>query len=137
MIRFLAVDDVNRLHDLTISAHGGAAGIRDSALLDAAVAMPMQSFGGEYLHEGIAAMAAAYLFHICQAHAYVDGNKRTAALAALVFLTVNDATALPSPEALESTTLAVAAGELSKTELVNRFEAGLDRNRTDADPQTP
>ena len=74
MIRFLAVDDVNRLHDLTIRAQGGSVGIRYSALLDAAVAMPMQSFAGEYLHQGIAAMAAAYLFHICQAHAYVTAT---------------------------------------------------------------
>ena len=129
MIRFLAVDNVNRLHDLTISAHGGAAGIRDSALLDAAVAMPMQSFGGQYLHEGIAAMAAAYLFHICQAHAYVDGNKRTAVLSALAFLTVNDAGPLPSPVELERVTMAVARGELSKGELVQWFVANLDPDR--------
>ena len=122
MIRFLAVDDVNRLHDLTIRAQGGSVGIRDSALLDAAVAMPMQSFAGEYLHQSIAAMAAAYLFHICQAHAYVDGNKRTAVLASLVFLTINQSGTLPSPEALESITMAVARGELSKEELVEWFE---------------
>lgn len=73
MIRFLSVDDVNRLHELTVANHGGSPGIRDSGLLDAAVAMPMQSFGGEYLHPDIPAMAAAYHFHICQAHAYVDG----------------------------------------------------------------
>ncbi|MCY3839641.1 MAG: type II toxin-antitoxin system death-on-curing family toxin [Gammaproteobacteria bacterium] len=126
MTRFLSVDDVNRLHDLTISRHGGSAGIRDSALLDAAVAMPMQSFGGQYLHEGIAAMAAAYLYHICQAHAYVDGNKRTAALASLVFLTVNDTGPLPSPVELERVTMAVARGETSKGKLVEWFVASLD-----------
>lgn len=128
MIRFLAVDDVNRLHELTISAQGGSTGIRDSALLDAAVAMPMQSFGGRYLHDGIAAMAAAYPYHICQAHAYVDGNKRAAVLAALVFLSVNGARLLPSPEELEDVTMAVATGELSKEELVQWFEARVDRN---------
>ena len=126
MTRFLSVDDVNRLHDLTISRHGGSAGIRDSALLDAAVAMPMQSFGGQYLHEGIAAMTAAYLYHICQAHAYVDGNKRTAALASLVFLTVNDAGPLPSPVELERVTMAVARGETSKGKLVEWFAASLE-----------
>ena len=131
MTRFLSVDDVNRLHDLTISRHGGSAGIRDSALLDAAAAMPMQSFGGRYLHEGIAAMAAAYLYHICQAHAYVDGNKRTAALASLVFLTVNDAGPLPSPVELERVTMAVARGETSKGKLVEWFVASLD-----SDPET-
>ena len=129
MTRFLAVDDVNRLHDLTINRQGGSPGIRDSAMLDAAVSMPMQSFGGQYLHEGIAAMAAAYLFHICQAHAYVDGNKRTAVLSALAFLTVNDAGPLPSPVELERVTMAVARGELSKGELVQWFVANLDPDR--------
>ena len=129
MTRFLAVDDVNRLHDLTINRQGGSLGIRDSAMLDAAVSMPMQSFGGQYLHEGIAAMAAAYLFHICQAHAYVDGNKRTAVLSALAFLTVNDAGPLPSPVELERVTMAVARGELSKGELVQWFVANLDPDR--------
>ena len=129
MIRFLSVDDVNRLHDLTISRHGGSPGIRDSALLDAAVSMPMQSFGGQYLHEGIAAMAAAYLYHVCQAHAYVDGNKRTAVLASLVFLTANDAGPLPSPVELERVTMAVARGETSKGELVEWFVADLAPDR--------
>ena len=85
MIRFLSIDDVSRLHELTVTTHGGATGIRDIGLLDAAVSMPMQTFGGDYLHDGVGAMAAANLFHLCQAHAFVDGNKRTGVLAALVF----------------------------------------------------
>ena len=122
MIRFLNIDDVNRLHELTILNHGGSSGIRDAGLLDAAVAMPMQSFGGEYLHEGVAAMAAAYLFHICQAHAYVDGNKRTAALASLVFLATNGVHPLPQAEDLEKATLDVASGGMSKGKLVDWFQ---------------
>lgn len=122
MIRFLTVDDVNRLHELTIEAHGGRAGIRDAGLLEAAVAMPRQSFGGDYLHRGLPAMAAAYLFHICQAHAYVDGNKRAAVLAALVFLQVNDVDPLPEPAELERVTLRVAKGEVKKADLIDWFE---------------
>ena len=125
MIRFLSVDDVNRLHDRTIDAQGGAPGIRDSGLLDAAVAMPMQTFGGEYLHPDIPDMAAAYHYHICQAHAYVDGNKRTAALASLAFLTANGATTLPPPDELEDVTLVVAGGEMSKAEITAWFRAQL------------
>ena len=122
MIRFLVVDDVNRLHQLTIETHGGLPGIRDVGLLEAAVSMPLQTFDGEYLHPGIPAMAAAYLFHICQAHAYVDGNKRTAALAALVFLGVNGLEPLPEPDELEQMTMSVAKGELAKPELSSWFE---------------
>ena len=51
--------------------------------------MPQQGFGGAYVHEDLAAMAAAYLYHIAENQPYVDGNKRTAVAAALVFLAVN------------------------------------------------
>ena len=125
MIRFLSVDDVNRLHERTVRLQGGSPGIRDSGLLDAAVAMPMQTFGGEYLHSGIPAMAAAYHFHICQAHAYVDGNKRTAVLAALAFLAANGVAVLPAPEELEDATLAVASGTMSKEEITAWFETRI------------
>ena len=125
MIRFLSVDDVNRLHERTVDLQGGSPGIRDSGLLDAAVAMPMQTFGGEYLHSGIPAMAAAYHFHICKAHAYVDGNKRTAVLAALAFLAANGVAVLPAPEELEDATLAVASGTMSKEEITAWFETRI------------
>jgi len=125
MIRFLTVDDVNRLHELTLGAQGGLPGIRDVGLLEAAVSMPVQTFGGEYLHPGLPAMAAAYLFHICQAHAYGDGNKRTAVLAALAFLVVNEVRLLPEPGELEQMTLKVARSELTKSELCAWFEQQL------------
>lgn len=113
-VRFLSVDDVLAIHDDTIRHEGGQGGLRDAGLLESAVLMPQQQFGGEYLHPGLPEMAAAYLFHIAQNHAFYDGNKRTAALAALVFLDVNGVDALPPPDELERITLAVAAGETSK-----------------------
>ena len=125
MIRFLTVDDVNRLHALTLENQGGRPGIRDVGLLEAAVSMPVQTFGGEYLHPGLPAMASAYLFHTCQAHAYVDGNKRTAVLAALAFLVVNEVRLLPEPGELEQMTLKVARSELTKSELSAWFEQQL------------
>lgn len=116
-IIFLSVDDVLLLHADTIDIDGGSHGIRDHGLLDAAVAMPRQQFGGAYLHEDMAAMAAAYLYHIAQNHPFVDGNKRAAVMSALVFLKVNGIDDLPSPKDLELITLQVAAGELSKEKL--------------------
>ena len=118
-IRFLSVDDVLAIHADTIAHEGGLAGIREPGLLESAVLMPQQQFGSEYLHDGLPAMAAAYLFHIAQNHAFLDGNKRTAVLSALVFLAVNDVEALPDPAALERTTLAVAASRCSKDELTD------------------
>ena len=114
---FLSVDDVLLLHTDTINIDGGSHGVRDHGLLDAAVAMPRQQFGGEYLHEDLPAMAAAYMFHIAQNHPFIDGNKRAAVLSSLAFLTVNEVEALPDPKALESITLQVAAGELGKDAL--------------------
>ncbi len=71
---------------MQLSHYGGATGIRDSGLLESAVMMPQASFGGQYVHNGIYELAAAYAFHIAQNQPFVDGNKRTALVAALVFL---------------------------------------------------
>lgn len=120
-IRFLSVDDVLAIQENTIAVEGGLAGVRDTGLLESAVLMPQQRFGGEYLHPDLAAMAAAYLFHIAQNHAFHDGNKRTGVLAALVFLTVNGVETLPGPDELERITLQVAAGETGKAELTEWF----------------
>ena len=116
-VRFLSIEDVLTIHGNTISMEGGLSGLRDAGLLESAVLMPQQRFAGEYLHAGLAEMATAYLFHIAQNHAFHDGNKRTAVLAALVFLDVNDVGVLPAPDALEEVTLSVAAGEMTKGEL--------------------
>lgn len=94
------------------------AGIRDTNLLESAVMMPQQQFGGNYLHEDLSAMAAAYLFHIAKNHAFFDGNKRTAALTMLLFLKANSIEVLPNPSELEQITLDVASGKLSKDELI-------------------
>lgn len=79
--------------------------------------MPQQQFGGEHLHADVAAMAAAYLFHIVQNHAFHDGNKRAGVLASLVFLSTNGVETLPAPDALEEKTMGVASGEIQKAEL--------------------
>ena len=125
-MRFLSVDDVLAIHENTIAHEGGLAGLRDPGLLESAVLMPQQQFGGQYLHPGMAAMAAAYLFHIASNHAFHDGNKRTAALAALVFLEVNGAETLPPPEELEEITLRVAAGQCGKEELTEWMRRHTD-----------
>lgn len=118
-IRFLSVDDVLAIHEDTIRHEGGLPGVRDLGLLVSAVMMPQQQFAGDYLHKGLAAMAAAYLYHIAQNHSFDDGNKRTAALAALVFLDANDVTRLPQPEELGHLTLSVAASKTNKDQLTS------------------
>jgi len=116
---FLSVDNVLYLHADTIKAEGGCEGIRDLALLESAVLMPQQQFGGEYLHADLPAMAAAYLFHICCNHPFLDGNKRTAAMAAFVFLDANRREMTASEAEFEHTVLQVAAGSVSKDDLTD------------------
>lgn len=118
-IIFLSVEDVLLLHVDTIDVDGGSHGVRDHGLLDAAVAMPRQQFGGAYLHEGMAAMAAAYLFHIAQNHPFVDGNKRAAVMSALAFLSANGVELTMVPSDLEAITLKVAAGDMAKEKLTS------------------
>jgi death-on-curing protein len=118
-VRFLSVENVLAIHANTIAEEGGSAGVRDIGLLESAVAMPQATFEGVSLHPGLAAMAAAYLFHLCQNHAFVDGNKRAAAFSTVLFLALNGIPddALPPESDLEQVTLSVARGEMTKTDL--------------------
>src|ERR1700712_2200535 len=87
---FLSLDEVLEIHEQQIERYGGSSGLRDGAGLESAVATPQVTFGGDFLHPSIPAMAAAYLFHLCQNHPFIDGNKRVGANAAIAFLLMND-----------------------------------------------
>ncbi|MCA9559374.1 MAG: type II toxin-antitoxin system death-on-curing family toxin [Myxococcales bacterium] len=113
--------DVLTIHRDTIRHEGGRPGLRDPGLLDAAVRMPVERFSDQYLHPSLAAMAAAYLFHLAKNHPFVDGNKRVALSAALLFLLANDVEALPDEDEAADVTIAVAAGEIGKDALVAWF----------------
>jgi death on curing protein len=116
-IRFLTVDLVLGLHARAIREHGGSPGLRDRRLLESAVAMPAQGFGGQYFHPTLHEMAAAYLFHLCMNHPFEDGNKRVALTAALVFLDLNGFDVNATNPEVRDLTLAVAAGRLGKSEV--------------------
>ena len=112
---FLDVEDVLLIHEQQLARYGGAAGVRDAALLESAVAMPRATAGGEFAHEDLFAMAAAYAFHIAQNQPFVDGNKRTGLLAALVFLELNGVVIADSGGRLYDAMMAVAERRLDKT----------------------
>lgn len=118
---FLDLGDVLRIHEDQIARYGGLPGLRDVGLLLSAIAVPQATFGRKYLHEDLFAMAAAYLFHITRNHAFVDGNKRTGAAAALVFLDLNDVEVLAREDALAELVLAVARGAKTKAEIATFF----------------
>ena len=88
-LKHLTVAAVKAIHGEVLAAHNGAAGIRDETLLESAVAAPKASMMGQALISDPIEIAAAYLFYICKNHAFVDGNKRTALAACLVFLEEN------------------------------------------------
>lgn len=119
---FLEVDDVLEIHATQLEAYGGAAGVRDRGLLESAVAQPQTSFGGTFAHEGLFAMAAAYLFHIVCNHPFVDGNKRAGLLAALVFLDVNGISISHPSDALYELTMGVAEGRTDKAAIAAELE---------------
>ncbi|MBA3386089.1 MAG: type II toxin-antitoxin system death-on-curing family toxin [Chthoniobacterales bacterium] len=84
---FITLEQVLRLHEQSLSAYGGIGGIRDSGGLSSAVGQPLNDYF--YGQADLFAIAAAYAFHIAQAQAFLDGNKRTAITAALSFLEQN------------------------------------------------
>lgn len=114
MLRHLTVEAVRAIHEEVLKAHGGSPGLRDAALLESAVAAPQASYGGEPLLSDPVEVAAAYLFYLCKNHPFVDGNKRTALGACLVFLDSNgllDDAGAPAKavDAWEALALGVAA----------------------------
>jgi death on curing protein len=112
---------VLRIHRSLIEAYGGIEGVRDIGLLHSAIAMPQASFGGTFLHKDLFEMAAAYLYHITQNHPFLDGNKRTGAATAIVFLAMNDIDLQADEDALVELTLTVAEGRTGKQEIAELF----------------
>lgn len=84
---WLNADEVLRLHDLILDASGGGSGLRSDNLLQSALARPQALYS--YGEQGIFQLAACYAEAISRNHAFVDGNKRTAIMAAAVFLKRN------------------------------------------------
>lgn len=121
--RFLTLDEVLSLHETAIDAHGGSHGVRDHGLLESALAMAPQSFGGEFAHEVPFAMAAAYLFHVCKNHPFVDGNKRTALAACVVFLRLNGWELGASEEAAVEAVLNISTDVWNKAKAAEWLES--------------
>lgn len=123
---FLDLDDALQIHEHQIEVYGGSHGVRDLGLLQSALAMPRATFGGEYLHEDIIAMASAYLYHIVQNHPFIDGNKRAGLAVALEFLKLNGLKLTIGHDELTELVYAVASGEADKA-VIAEF---LQRNST-------
>ena len=118
-IIFLTKDQILHLHRNAINDYEGSELIRDKNLLDSAIAQPKATFDGNYLHENIFIMAAAYFFHISQNQPFMDGNKRTGFLAMAAFLKINGFILNSSNEIIYPILFEVAEGKLDKSELAD------------------
>jgi death-on-curing protein len=106
---------------MQIAEHGGAAGLRDAGMLDSAVARPVTLYG--YGETDIFRLAAAYAFSLVRNHPFVDGNKRSAFLAAYVFLRVNGHAVVADEASAATMTLALAAGDITEDDFTDWLKA--------------
>ncbi|MBI5552045.1 MAG: type II toxin-antitoxin system death-on-curing family toxin [Desulfobacterales bacterium] len=121
---FLSLAEVLEIHQDQVARYGGASGIRDIELLKSALGMPSATFGGQFLHTDIYEMAAAYLFHLVKNHPFIDGNKRTGAVAALIFLALNNFDFDAPEDDFADMVLSVVRGDLDKADValfIRRF----------------
>jgi|SRR6266446_5410153 death-on-curing protein len=112
---WLDIDIMLDVHAEQLALFGGADGVRDSGLLESALARPMNKIA--YGETDLASLAAAYAFGIARNHPFVDGNKRSAFASLIVFLGLNGIDFAPATEAATAIMLSLAAGEVSEKSL--------------------
>jgi death-on-curing protein len=125
----LTVEMVREIHAEAIARFGGSDGVRDSALLESAVAAPQASFGGKSPYRELAEVAAAYLYYLCRNHPFIDGNKRVALGSCIVFLRVNGVEPRPDGPEWEELVLAIAAGSLGREQTTTRLRELLSTGK--------
>ena len=118
-IVWLLEETIIVIHHRQIAEHGGGEGLRDEGLLSSALARPQNLFTYRDPRPDLAALAAAYAFGIARNHPFVDGNKRTALVAARTFLLLNNINFEASQDEKFLTFLRLAEGSLSEDELAN------------------
>lgn len=116
---YLTVEQILFIHMRLINETGGSPGLRDLALLEAAVARSQATFGGEDLYPDLFGKGAALLASLIGNHPFVDGNKRVGITAAGLFLLRNGFRLTASNAVLEAFTLRVAQSELSMGEIAD------------------
>jgi death-on-curing protein len=118
---YLSLAQVVALQRELLAAFGGLAGIRERSSLEASIARPAMTFGGEDLYADLASKAGALLHSLVLNHPFLDGNKRAGAAAAELFLELNGLALAASDQEFESVTLATARGEMSAEALAIWF----------------
>ena len=112
MTVYLSLEQLRALHRIQLELFGGSGGLRDKGALEAAMARPQMTFGGEDLYPDLAGKVAALMHSLVMNHPFVDGNKRVGAMAAELFLEANDHVLETSDEGLTELTWALARHEI-------------------------
>ncbi|MEZ4728907.1 MAG: type II toxin-antitoxin system death-on-curing family toxin [Caldilineaceae bacterium] len=121
---FLRKQEILLLHTRLIELFGGSPGLRDSGALESALTAPENR--ASYENPSLAVRAATYAYHLTQAHAFVDGNKRVAAAATELFVELNGKKLLATNDQLVTLFLQIAAGEVNREEVEHFFTLWLD-----------
>ncbi len=111
---FFSKEEVLELHRLNIERFGGSHGLRDEGAFESALNAAENRF--YYEQADVITCAATYGFHLCQAHAFVDGNKRIGAIACELFLKDNGLTLAITNEQVIETFLKIASSEMTRDE---------------------
>ncbi len=125
----LSVEIVREIHAEALGQFGGLDGVRDENLLASAVLAPQASVGGESPFADLVEVAAAYLFYLCRNHPFLDGNKRTAMMAAIIFLRLNGFESAPDSEHWESLMVDVSASRIDRATTTRRLRKLVKRHR--------
>ena len=129
-MRYLTLVEIVELQRRLVREFGGVEGIHNQHALEAAIAQPMQTFGGGDLYAGLVAKAAALAFFLATGHAFRDGNKRIAHAAMEITLLLNGVVLTAPVAEQESIMLALASGKLSRGEFTRWVEHHVSKAGT-------
>ena len=118
-IRFLPIEAALTIHADLLQRYGGQPGLRDRGLLESALAQPKMTFARKHVHKTIFDMAAAYGFHVCKNHPFVDGNKRVSLVLMDIFLQKNGWEIVAHEEETYSMVMELASGKFTKPQLAH------------------
>ena len=116
-MKYLTTDQVVRLHKVLIETSGGSSGIRDKGTLDAALKAPLQTFDDCELFPSILDKATRLAYGLIKNHPFIDGNKRIATHAMLIFLSLNGMMLSYEDEELIDIILKVASSQANESDL--------------------
>ena len=125
MTAYLSVEQVLALHRLLVREFGGAGAVRDAGALEAAIARPAMTFGGDDLYADLAAKGAALAHSLVLNHPFVDGNKRAGAASVELFFLLNGSALVAGDEEMERVTFDLAKGAIEVEALAIWFRQRL------------